>query len=85
MAFDPFVAIRLTPPFARQTGWPERFGPVFAARGFRTRNPTPREFVTAVRLSDALFLAARNARGCRPPGVTGRVPVPRLECLCRTR
>jgi hypothetical protein len=49
MAFEPFLAIRFTPYFAHTTGWCDRFGRVFAVLGFRTRNPTAREFVTAVR------------------------------------
>lgn len=48
MAFDPFLAIRFTPYHASRTDWPDHLGQVFGLLGFRTRNPTPREFVTAV-------------------------------------
>lgn len=49
MSFNPVVAIRLTPYYSRLVGWDDLRGRVFAALGFRTRNPTAREFVTAVR------------------------------------
>jgi hypothetical protein len=49
MEFDPFVAIRLTPYHASRTGWPHHLGKVFGVLGFRTRNPTAKEFVMAVR------------------------------------
>src|SRR5262245_23104389 len=49
MSFNPVVAIRLTPYYCRLVGWDDHRGRVFGALGFRTRNPTAREFVTAVR------------------------------------
>jgi hypothetical protein len=49
MAFNPFLAIRLTPYHAQLTGWPDYLGKVFGVLGFPTRNPTAKEFVTAVR------------------------------------
>ncbi len=49
MSFNSVVAIRLTPYYARLAGWADICGRVFAVLGFRTRNPTAREFVAAVR------------------------------------
>ncbi len=50
MSFNAVVAIRLTPYHARRTGWPDCLGTVFGVLGFTTRNPTAKEFVTAVHM-----------------------------------
>ncbi|HEY1379099.1 MAG TPA: hypothetical protein VGF55_20020 [Gemmataceae bacterium] len=49
MPFNPVVAIRLTPYYARLAGWADLCGRVFAVLGFRTRPPTAGEFVAAAR------------------------------------
>ncbi len=48
MSFNTFLAIRFTPSFAQETGWPDHFEAVCSVLGFKNQYPTPLEFVKAI-------------------------------------